>query len=79
MSYEITLSPLNQLMSTQVSEFLLTLDICIKNKTKHEFPGGQWAKDLALSLPWLWSLLWQGFDPWRLNFRMLWAWPIIKN
>ena len=21
-------------------------------------------KDLALSLMWLWSLLWHGFDPW---------------
>ena len=24
----------------------------------------QWVKDPALSLPWLGSLLWRGFDPW---------------
>ena len=28
-----------------------------------EFPCGQWDKDQALSLQWLWSLLWSGFDP----------------
>ena len=30
----------------------------------------QWVKDLALSLQWLGSLLWCGFDPWH----MLQAW-----
>ena len=30
----------------------------------------QWVKDLALSLPWLWSLLWLGFNPWPGNFRI---------
>ena len=29
-----------------------------------EFPGGPAVKDLALSLLWLRSLLWLGFDPW---------------
>ena len=31
----------------------------------------QWVKDLVLSLPWLMSLLWCGFDPWPRNFCML--------
>ena len=35
----------------------------------------QWVKDLALSLPWLWSLLWQMLDPWPKNFYMPQAWP----
>ena len=30
-------------------------------------------KDLALSLQWLGSLLWHGFDPWLENFQMLWG------
>ena len=30
----------------------------------------QWVKDLALSLLWLWLLLWFGFDPWPGNFHM---------
>ena len=28
----------------------------------------QWVKDLVLSLPWLWLLLWSGFDPWPGGF-----------
>ena len=35
----------------------------------------QRVKDLALSLMWLWLLLWCGFDPWPGNFHVLWAWP----
>ena len=30
----------------------------------------QWVKKLALSLLWLRSLLWHGFDSWPRNFRM---------
>ena len=30
----------------------------------------RWVKDPALSLLWLWLLLWQGFDPWSRNFHM---------
>ena len=40
-----------------------------------EFPGSLVVKDLALSLLWLGSQLWQEFDPWPLNFCMLWVWP----
>ena len=29
----------------------------------------QWVKDLALSLPWLWLLLWHGLGPWPGNFH----------
>ena len=36
-------------------------------------------KDLALSLKWLGSLLWHGFDPWPENFHMLRAWPKKKK
>ena len=35
----------------------------------------QWAKDLVLSRLWLRSLLWHGFSPWPMNFRMPWVWP----
>ena len=35
----------------------------------------QWVKGLALSLQRLWSLLWQGFDPWPRNFHILWTGP----
>ena len=28
----------------------------------------QWIEDLALSLLWLWLLLWDRFDPWSRNF-----------
>ena len=31
----------------------------------------QWIKYLVLSLQWLGSLLWHGFDPWPGKFRML--------
>ena len=34
----------------------------------------QWVNDLALSLLWLGSLLWRGFDPWFRNFCMPQAW-----
>lgn len=35
----------------------------------------QQIRDLALSLRWLWLQLWNGFNPWRGNFRILWVWP----
>ena len=35
----------------------------------------QWVKDMVLSLLWLKSKLWQGFDPWRGNFYMPQVWP----
>ena len=38
--------------------------------------AAQWVKDPALSLLWLWLLLWQGFDPWPQNVHMLWEQPI---
>lgn len=31
----------------------------------------QRAEDLALSLQWLWLLLWRGFEPWPGNLCML--------
>ena len=34
----------------------------------------QWVKDL-MSLLWLWSLLWHGFNPWPENFHVPWVWP----
>ena len=30
----------------------------------------QWVKDPVLSLQWLRSLLWRGFDPWPGNFHL---------
>ena len=39
----------------------------------------QWVKDLALSLLWLWLLLWGRFNPWPGNFYMPWAWPKKKK
>ena len=35
----------------------------------------QWVKDPALSLQWLGSPPWRGFDPWPGNCHMLQAWP----
>ena len=35
----------------------------------------QWVKDLVVSLQWLGSLLWHGFDPWPRNFCMPRVWP----
>lgn len=32
-------------------------------------------KDLALSVQQPGSFLWCGFNPWPMNFYMLWAWP----
>ena len=39
----------------------------------------QWVKDLVLSLLWLGSLLWHGFNPWPGNFRMPQVWPKKKK
>ena len=36
-----------------------------------EFPGGLVAKDSALSLLWIRSLLWRGFNSWPGSFCML--------
>ena len=35
----------------------------------------QWVKDPTLSVQWLGSLLWLGFDPRPENFHMPWMWP----
>jgi len=40
-----------------------------------DFHDGSWFKDLALSLLWLWLLLWCGFDPWPGTFHMPQVWP----
>ena len=39
----------------------------------------QWVKDPVLSLQWLGSLLWGGFDSWPRNFCMLQARPKKKK
>ena len=36
-------------------------------------PVIRWVKDLMLSLLWLGSFLWHGFNPWPRNFHMPWA------
>ena len=46
------------------------------NKYHWEFPGGLVVKDLVLSLLWLRSLLWRGFNPWPRKCCMLWTWPV---
>ena len=43
------------------------------------FPVVQQVKDLALSLFWLRSLLWCGFNPGPRNLHVLWAWPKKKK
>ena len=40
---------------------------CFKHKSSMV---SQWVKDLALSVLWLGSLLWHGFDSWTGNFHM---------
>ena len=42
-------------------------------------PVAWWVKDLALSLLWLRSLLWCGFDPWPGHFSMAQAQPKKKK
>ena len=39
----------------------------------------QQAKDLVLSLLWLWLPLWCRFDSWTENFHMPWVWPKKKE
>ena len=39
----------------------------------------RWVKDLVLSLLWLRSLLWFGFDPWLENFCLLSVQPKKKK
>ena len=39
----------------------------------------QWVKDLTLSLQWLGSLLWLGFDPWPGNSHMPQVWQKKKK
>ena len=46
-----------------------------KNMWNRSSLVAQWVKDPALSLQWLWLLLWHGFDPWPRNFHMPWAQP----
>ena len=38
-----------------------------------------WVKDSVLSLQWLRSLLWCGFDPWPGNVHVLWEWQEKKK
>ena len=52
---------------------------CIQKQPQRECPGGLVVKDLALSFPWLGSLLWHGFEPWPRNFCMPWARPKQKT
>ena len=40
-----------------------------------ESPGDLVVRDSALSLLWLASLQWHGFDPWPGHFYALWAQP----
>ena len=39
----------------------------------------QLVKDLALSLLWVWLMLWRGFDHWPRNFGMLKVWSKKKK
>ena len=49
-------------------------DLTFESKTfsysRTGFPGGLAVKDPVLSLLWLRSLLWLGFDPWPRNFHI---------
>ena len=56
----------------------MDLGIITLNEVK-EFSGGPVVKDTVLSLPWLGSLLWHGFDSWSGNFCMLWVGPKRKK
>ena len=38
-----------------------------------EFPGGLEVQRSGVSLLWLRTVLWCGFDPWPGNFCMLWG------
>ena len=57
----------------------LSVTMCVFGNYQNRHPWSslvvQYVKDLALSLQWLGTLLWRGFDPWPGNFRILRAWP----
>ena len=55
--------------------FLSSNISCLKNNLGGGPLVAQWVKDLALSLLWLWSLLWHEFDPWPRNFHIPWVQP----
>ena len=50
-----------------------SLWVCHRELDMEEFLVAQWIRDLALSLQWLRSLPWHGFDPWPGNFHITWV------
>ena len=46
----------------------ITLKLPTQNSLQWSSSMVQWVKDPTLSLQWLGSLLWHGFDPWLGNF-----------
>ena len=63
--------------SSSVDTDIICGRIHIGNLYKRSSPVAQWVKDPALSLQWLRSLLWHGFNPW--DICMPWAWPKNPN
>ena len=62
-----------------VCEFYLNKAVTLIQKKPLSSLVAQKVKDLALSLLWLWLLLWCGFDPWPGNFHMPQVWPKNQN
>ena len=54
-------------------------DLVITQKEGRSSLVAQWVKDPVLSLQWLRSLLWRGFNPWPGNFHMLRVQPRKKR
>ena len=53
-----------------VGNFSVQFSIYVKTANCQSSLVVHWAKDLALSLLWPWSLLWRRLDSWPGNFRM---------
>ena len=62
-----------------ICEFYLNKAVTLIQKKPLSSLVAQKVKDLALSLLWLWLLLWCGFDPWPGNFHMPQVWPKNQN
>ena len=58
---------------------LSLMRLCVPQDQGPEFPGGLVIKDPVLSMLWLGSLLWCGFDSWPWNLHMPQPWPKKKK
>ena len=75
----ISISPLAKINKELHFIYSFNLANVIKKGISQGSLVAQWVKDPALSLQWLRSLLWCGFDPKPRKFHMPWEWPKKKK